>query len=96
MWLPLIAKVQLTGEGVGQLRTIEAIDGKRIIEHLKAMDNSQKLYRYTSVSGIGAVDYTGKLDVQPKGSGSSVEWRVEYLAGRSARLHTEDNRFHFA
>jgi Polyketide cyclase / dehydrase and lipid transport/Domain of unknown function (DUF4331) len=80
MWHPLIAKVQLTGEGVGQLRTIETIDGKEIIERLEVMDNAQKLYRYTNVSGIGAVDYTGTLDVKPKESGSSVEWRVEYLA----------------
>ena len=79
MWHPLIARVQLTGEGVGQLRTIETIDGKQIIERLEAMDNSQRLYRYTNVSGIGAVDYTGTLDVKPKGTGSSVEWRVQYL-----------------
>lgn len=80
MWHPLIAKVQLTGDGVGQLRTIETIDGKQIIERLETMDNSQRLYRYTNVSGIGAVNYTGTLDVKPKGSGSSVEWRVQYLA----------------
>ncbi len=79
MWHPLIARVQLTGEGVGQLRTIETIDGKQIIERLEAMDNSERLYRYTNVSGIGAVDYTGTLDVKPKGTGSSVEWRVQYL-----------------
>jgi hypothetical protein len=79
MWHPLIANVQLTGEGVGQLRTIETIDGKQIIERLEAMDNSQRLYRYTNVSGLGVVDYTGTLDVKPKGNGSSVEWRVEYL-----------------
>ena len=80
MWHPLIARVELTGGGVGQLRTIETIDGKQIIERLEAMDNSQRLYRYTNVSGIGAVDYTGTLDVKPKGNGSLVEWRVQYLA----------------
>ena len=48
MWHPLIAKVQLTGKGVGQLRAVETIDGKQIIERLEAMDNSQKLYRYTN------------------------------------------------
>jgi hypothetical protein len=80
MWHPLIASIQLTGEGIGQLRTIETIDGKQIIERLEALDNSQKSYRYTNVSGIGAVDYTGTLVVKAKGSGSSVEWRVQYLA----------------
>lgn len=80
MWHPLIASVQLTGEGVGQLRTLELIDGKQIIERLEFMDHSKRLYRYTNVSGMGVVDYTGTLDVKPKGSGSSVEWRVQYLA----------------
>ena len=47
MWHPLVASVKLTGEGIGQLRTIESIDGKQIIERLEAMDNSQRLYRYT-------------------------------------------------
>jgi Polyketide cyclase / dehydrase and lipid transport/Domain of unknown function (DUF4331) len=86
MWHPLIASVKLTGEGVGQLRTIETIDGKQIIERLQAMDNSQRLYRYTNVSGLGVVDYTGTFDLKPKGSGSSVEWRVQFLADNQATL----------
>ena len=43
------------------------------------MDNSQRLYRYTNVSGLRVVDYTGTFDLKPKGSGSSVEWRVQFL-----------------
>ncbi len=80
MWHPLIAKIQLTGDGIGQLRTIETIDGKQIIERLEAIDNSKRYYRYTMISGIPAADYTGMLDVKQKGAGSSVEWRVQYLA----------------
>ena len=80
MWHPLIASIKLTGEGVGQLRTIETIDGKQIIERLEALDHSQRLYRYTNVSGLGVVDYTGTFDLKPKESGSSVEWRVQFLA----------------
>lgn len=86
MWHPLIASIKLTGTGVSQLRTIELIDGKQIIERLEAMDNSQRLYRYTNVSGIGAVDYTGTLDVKPKGNGCSVEWRVQFLADNQPTL----------
>jgi Polyketide cyclase / dehydrase and lipid transport/Domain of unknown function (DUF4331) len=86
MWHPLVASVRLTGEGVGQLRTIETIDGKRIIERLEAVDNSQRLYRYTNVSGLGVVDYTGTFDLKPKGSGSSVEWRVQFLADNQPTL----------
>jgi hypothetical protein len=80
MWHPLIAKIVLTGTGVGELRTIETIDGKQIIERLEEMDDSKKFYRYGGVTGIKASDYTGTLEVKPKGTGSSVEWRVEFLA----------------
>jgi hypothetical protein len=86
MWHPLIAKIQLTGEGVGQLRRIETIDGKEIIERLEAMDNAQRLYRYTNVSGLGVADYTGTFGLKPKGSGSSVEWRVQFLADNQPTL----------
>ena len=67
MWHPLIAKIQLTGTGIGQLRTIETIDGKQIIERLDAIDNSQRLYRYSMISGIPAADYTGTLGRQAEG-----------------------------
>jgi Polyketide cyclase / dehydrase and lipid transport/Domain of unknown function (DUF4331) len=86
MWHPLIASIKLTGEGVGQLRTIETVDGKQIIERLEQMDNAQKLYRYTNVSGLGVVDYTGEFSVKPKGSGSSVAWRVQFLADNQPTL----------
>ena len=42
-WHPLIAKIQLTGTGIGQLRTIETIDGKQIIERLEAIDDYAKI-----------------------------------------------------
>lgn len=79
-WHPLIARVQLTGTGVGQLRTIETTDGKEIVERLDAMDNAKRLYRYSGIAGIPASRYTGSLSVQPKGRGTTVEWRAQFLA----------------
>ena len=79
IWHPLIAKIKLTGTGIGQLRMIETIDGKQIIERLDALDNSARSYRYTNIGGIPASDYTGVLEVKPKGVGSSVEWRSQFL-----------------
>jgi hypothetical protein len=84
-WHPLIAKVQLTGTGVGELRTIETTDGKRIVERLEAMDNAKHLYRYAGISGIPA-SYTGELSVKPKGSGCTVEWRAQFLANDQPTL----------
>lgn len=83
-WHPLIAKVQLTGTGIGQLRTIETIEGKQIVERLEAMDNAKRLYRYTNISGIPASRYTGELAVKPKASGCTVEWRAQFLANDQA------------
>ena len=86
MWHPLIARITPTGDGVGQLRTIETVDGKRIIERLELMDNPQRLYRYSNVSGFGVADYRGTFNVKPQGTGSAVEWRVQYLADNQATL----------
>jgi hypothetical protein len=83
-WHPLIAKVQLTGTDVGQVRTIETVDGKRIVERLDAMDNVGRFYRYSNISGIPASNYTGTLAVKGNGSGSIVEWRAEFLANDQA------------
>jgi hypothetical protein len=79
-WHPLVADVAITGTGVGQIRTLETIDGKRIIERLDAMDDVRRRYRYTMISGVPAAHYAGTLSVQPKRSGSSVDWQVQYLA----------------
>jgi hypothetical protein len=85
-WHPLIAKIKLIGTGVGQLRVIETIDGKEIIERLDEINDSQRFYRYSNISGIPASDYTGVFGIQPKGSGSSVEWRAEFLADNQGTL----------
>jgi Polyketide cyclase / dehydrase and lipid transport/Domain of unknown function (DUF4331) len=79
-WQPLIANINTVGTGVGQVRMIETIDGKRIIERLEAIDDSLRSYRYAMISGIQAADYTGTLSVNPKGTGSSVQWQVQYWA----------------
>ena len=78
-WHPLIAQIRLTGTGPGQLRTIETIDGKQIIERLEAIDNSSRFYRYANIAGLPVTNYTGMLSVKPSGAGSSVEWRAQYL-----------------
>ena len=80
VWHPLIAEIRLTGSGVGQLRTIETVDGKRMVERLDGTNVAAREYRYSAISGIGASNYTGVLDVKSNGGGSSVNWRVQYLS----------------
>jgi Polyketide cyclase / dehydrase and lipid transport/Domain of unknown function (DUF4331) len=79
-WHRLVASVALTGTGIGQLRTIRTRDGSEVVERLEAIDNAKRFYRYTKVAGFPATHYTGMLEVRPKGSGSVVEWRVQFLA----------------
>jgi hypothetical protein len=85
-WHPLIAEIRLTGTGPGQLRTIETVDGKQIIERLEAIDNAGRFYRYTNVSGLSVANYTGMLSVKPNGAGSSVEWRAQFLPNGQATI----------
>jgi len=79
-WHPLVARVSLTGTGIGQLRRIETLDGKAIVERLEAVDNAKRFYRYTLIAGIPASHYTATLEVTPKGSGCVAGWSVQFLA----------------
>ena len=79
-WHPLIARISLTGTGIGQLRTIETLDGKEIVERLEAIDNVRRCVRYTNIAGMPVSHYTGVLEVKPNGGGSVVDWRAQFLS----------------
>src|SRR5262249_23870193 len=76
-WHPLVARVRLTGEGSGQLRRIQTRDGGEVVERLEESDNVKRFYRYTLVAGIAASDYTGIIEVTPKGSVCDAQWQVQ-------------------
>jgi len=79
-WHPLTAKVSLTGTGIGQLRTIQTLDGQEIVERLEAIDDAKRFFRYTNVAGMAVSHYTGTLEVKPKSSGCVADWRAQFLA----------------
>jgi len=79
-WHPMTASVGLTGTGIGQLRTIQTIDGRQIVERLAAIDDAKRFFRYTNIAGMPVSQYTGTLEVKPKGGGSVVDWRAQFLA----------------
>ena len=85
-WHPLVVNIKLIGAGVGELRVIDTNDGKQIIERLDAIDDATRFYRYSNISGIPAMNYTGALSVKPKGTGSTVEWRAQYIASGQGDL----------
>jgi hypothetical protein len=84
-WHPLVARVDVIGTGVGQLRTIEMLDGKEIVERLEAIDNARRSYRYAHIAGMHVPHYTGTVEVKPNGRGSVVDWRVHFLGPASVR-----------
>jgi hypothetical protein len=79
-WHPLIASIEIIGEGIGELRKIEVVDGKEIVERLEAMDDAGRSYTYGQISGVPASDYQGTMQVTPKGAGSTVSWKVDFIA----------------
>jgi hypothetical protein len=79
-WHPLVARVNLTGTGIGQLRTIETLEGQKIVERLEAIDDAKRFLRYTSIAGMPVSHYTGALEVRAKDRGCVVEWRAQFLA----------------
>lgn len=86
VWNPLIASLKTVGRGVGQLREIETIDGKIIIERLESIDPSQMALKYSLVSGIPAKPYQGLIQVSPTGTGSKVTWSVSYRPSGQGEL----------
>jgi hypothetical protein len=80
VWHPLTARVRLTGIGIGQLRTIQTLDGQEIVERLEAIDDAKRFFRYTSIAGMAVSHYSGTLEVKPKGSGCVADWRAQFLA----------------
>ena len=79
-WHPQVVRITVTGAGIGQLRTIDMIDGKQVVERLEEIDHARRFIRYANVAGIAAVRYTSTLEVKPKGRGSVAEWRADFRA----------------
>ena len=75
-WHPLTARISVTGSGIGQLRTIDTLDGQTIVERLETIDDAKRFFRYTNIAGMPVSQYTGMLEVKPKGPGCVVEWRA--------------------
>ena len=91
-WHPRVARVRLTGTGIGQLRTMETLDGKEIVERLEAIDNAKRSMRYTNIAGIAASHYTGTLEVKPKGRGCGRRMARAIPGERPTRYRREDHR----
>jgi Polyketide cyclase / dehydrase and lipid transport/Domain of unknown function (DUF4331) len=89
-WHPLVASVTLTGTGIGQLRTLGTLDGGQVVERLEAVDDEKRFYRYTQIAGLPISRYIGTFQVTPNGSGSIVDWRIQFLASDKPDIVVKD------
>ena len=79
-WHPAVARVSVTGTGIGQLRTIEMLDGQIVVERLEAVDDSRRVLCYSTIAGLPVSHFSGALEVHAKGKGCVVVWRAQFLA----------------
>lgn len=85
-WNPLIASIKLFGSGAGQLRVIETIDGKNMVERLDSIEAAKMTLNYSLVSGIPAKPYAGVISVTPDKNGCRVTWTVNYRPSGQGEL----------
>lgn len=77
-WHPAVSSSKL--EDGGKLRRLSLFGGGEIIERLEKIDEADRLYRYTIISGpLPVANYTATLRVKDDGKGKSViEWSSEF------------------
>ncbi|WP_322044229.1 SRPBCC family protein [Paraburkholderia sp. J67] len=87
-WLEFVRSSRLSHDG--QLRHLETIDGKTIVEELLELSEPHTFYRYSIVEGPDPVtDYTATLSAQQSAVGdTTVTWssRFDPLDTQKAEL----------
>jgi hypothetical protein len=67
-------------QGKGSVRTLHLAGGGTIEERLEQLDDSERLYRYSIVSGpLPVANYSATLRVRDEGGGKcTVEWGSDF------------------
>ncbi len=82
-WHPAVAKSQLEKQNGGTLRKLSLVGGGTIEEKLEQIDDKERRYTYSIVSGpLPVANYTATLRVREAqdGEGCTVEWTSEFEA----------------
>ena len=80
-WHPAVAKSELKEEGGSTLRTLSLVGGGSIEEKLEQIDDHERLYTYSILSGpLPVANYTATLRVRDSNGGCTVEWSSEFEA----------------
>ncbi|HTP96939.1 MAG TPA: SRPBCC family protein [Burkholderiales bacterium] len=79
-WHPAVAKSESTGETKGSTRTLSLAGGGEIVEKLEAVSPTERLYKYSIVSGpLPVADYLAEIRVIDNQDGTStVEWSSQF------------------
>ena len=83
-WHPAIQSSKL--EDGGRLRRLSLLGGGEVVERLETIDEKDRLYRYSIVSGpLPVANYTATLRVRDDGKGQAlVEWSSEFDPAKGA------------
>ena len=79
-WHPAVAKSESTGETKGSTRTLSLVGGGSIVERLEEVSPTERVYRYSIVSGpLPVANYAAEIRVIDNKDGTStVEWSSEF------------------
>lgn len=77
-WHPAVVTSKL--EDGGRIRRLSLLGGGEIVERLEQIEQGDRLYRYSIVSGpLPVANYTATLRVKEDGKGKAVvEWSSEF------------------
>jgi len=77
-WHPSVSSSKL--EDGGRIRRLSLLGGGEIVERLEQIEQGDRLYRYSIVSGpLPVANYTATLRVKDDGKGKAiVEWSSEF------------------
>lgn len=80
-WHPAVEKSELEEEGGATIRRLHLAGGGEIVERLEKVDDKERLYSYSIISGsLPVSNYTASIRVKDIGVGCSVEWSSDFEA----------------
>jgi ribosome-associated toxin RatA of RatAB toxin-antitoxin module len=80
-WHPAVDKSELKKENGSTVRKLSLVGGGSIEEKLEQVDDKERRYTYTILSGpLPVSNYTATLKVRDSDKGCSVEWSSEFEA----------------
>ena len=81
-WHPGILKSEVSGEGVGAIRTCQLASGATLVERIQEINDAERYYVYAmQESPLPIKNYVATLRVREgEGGGSVIEWSSEFDA----------------